>query len=163
MRSAGSVQLTAVSRDAEQDDATTFAGKPRRQLDCRDCARRLDHDVEQAADEPPRLGLGVMFGDVHNRVGSERPREIELLLAKPEGDDRGGRVEPRDANRERAQRADSDDADGLAGLDPRSFECFQDARARLDEARGLERHVVGQCDGRSARERPRTHPNLRHA
>ena len=58
MRSAGSVSSWSLPGDAEQDDATALAREPRRELDRRDRAGRLDDDVEAAADEsrvsPPR-------------------------------------------------------------------------------------------------------------
>ena len=71
-------------------------------------------------------------------------RELELLVAQPVGDDRGGRAQARDADRERAHRADADDADRLGRLDPRSLERLDDARAGLDERRRLEGDVVGK-------------------
>ena len=51
------------------------------------------------------IDLGVMFGDIHDSVGSLRPREVELLRAKPEGADRSRRELPCDAKRECGARA----------------------------------------------------------
>ena len=88
--------------------------------------------------------LSVLSADVDDVVRAERFRKLELLVAQPVRDDPRRRAEPRDPDRERAHRADTHDADGLGGLDPRPPERLHDARARLDERGGLEGDVVGK-------------------
>ena len=49
-------------------------------------------------------------------VAPSRARELELLLAHAVGDDPRRRVQPQERDRQRAERADADHADRLAGL-----------------------------------------------
>ena len=100
-------QLAARAGDAERDDAPAFAGEPRRQLDGRHRARRLDDEVELA------LVSGRPARDVDRLGRSERARELELRLADPVGDDRGRREQLREDDRQRPERADADDPDSL--------------------------------------------------
>ena len=144
MRSAGSASSCLVAGDPEEDDATALADEPRRELDGRHGAGGLDDDVEPAADEPPRLLLGVARATLTTASAPSAVRELELLVAQPVGDDRRRGAKSRDADGERAHRADADDADGLGRLDARAAERLHDARAGLDERGGLERDVVGE-------------------
>ncbi len=109
-----------------------------------DRSGRLHDDVETALGEPPRLDLGVDLRDLDDRVRAECERKLELLVSHPVRDDRRGRAKAGEADGDRAERADSDHADRLPGLDVRPFERLQHDRARLDEHRRVERHVLGK-------------------
>jgi phosphoglycolate phosphatase-like HAD superfamily hydrolase len=126
---------SSTTRPARADEA-------RRQLDRGNRAGRLDHDVEPAADQPVRRLDGVRLADVHGRVCADALGEAQFIGPDPVGDERAGRRQPRQRHGKRAERADADYADRLARPERRALETAQHTRRRLDQHRGVERHVV---------------------
>ena len=156
----GKRELAALSCDSEQDHATTFPGEPRRQLDARrlrpPSRRRRRADRRRVVVSPPRRRA--------RRRSPPRPLRASARDRAP----------PREARRRRSRRASSSRATRIAsapsaptpttptvsaGSIRARSSAFRTHEPGSTSARGLERHVVGQLDGRSARERPRTHPN----
>ena len=75
---------------------------------------------------------------------AEPPRQLELGLADPVGDDRRRRKQPRKHERERSERADADHADRLSRPRLRALEPLEDDRRRLDQHGRVERDAVRQ-------------------
>ena len=82
--------------------------------------------------------------EVDGLVGAETTRELELGLADPVGDHRRGRKQPRKDERERSERAETDDADCLSRPRLRAREPLEDHRRRLHQHGCVERDAVGQ-------------------
>ena len=138
-------QLAARAGDAERDDSPALAGEPRRQLDGRHRARRLDDEVELA------LVSGRPARDVDRLARAERARELELRLADPVGDDRRRREQLREDDRQCPERADADDPDRLPRSGTRPQQALEHDRAGLDQDGGVERDVLRQAMDDAAR------------
>src|SRR5262245_40323913 len=106
--------------ETEKNDTAARANESRRQQNRLYRTRSLDHEVERAARESLRGGDRVLVTDVHDAVGSQSSGELELFGAYAVGEERARRVQAGECQRERAERADADHADGLAGARPRS-------------------------------------------
>jgi hypothetical protein len=79
---------------------------------------------------------------VHDPVGSQRACELELLGAHAVGEEGSRRVQAGERHRERAERADANHADGLAGTRPAALDPAKHARTGLDKDPCGERDAV---------------------
>ena len=134
----GDVQLAPGAGDPERDDAPALARQPRRELDRGHGAGGLDDEIELA------LVRRRPTGDVDRLGRAEPPGQLELGLAHAVGDDRGRRVQPREHERQRPERADADDPDRLARPRLRALEPLEHDRRRLDQDGRVERDVLRQ-------------------
>ena len=155
-RSGGKLECLPLSCDTQQDDAAARTYESGRQVDRLDRTRRLDDEVERASGQPMGRGDSVLLGHVDDGVRPERPREVELFGSHSVGEDGTRRVQAREPESQRAERADPDDADRLTRTRTASLERAEHARPRLDQHAGRERDRVRAAGAPRVAARPRT-------
>jgi hypothetical protein len=102
----------------------------------------LDHDVERTARQSLRGGDRILVAHVHDPVRSHGSGELELLGPHAVGEEGSRRVQAGERDRERAERADADHADRLAGTRSAALEPTKHAGPGLHQHPCSERHAV---------------------